>query len=317
MAERTREQFLAERKTGIGGSDVAAIMGLSKFRTARDVWNDKTSEEITDNTNDVLELASHLEEYTAQKYARTTGYKVRKKNIALVNSEYSFLKGNIDREILLDSERGLGILECKALSTFSFKRVKMYGLPDDYVIQMQAYFLYSNGKYSWGAFAILNRDSGELLTFEVDPDLSLQKSIIDICVPFWTECVQKRIPPVEQIDTADIDKAKVTKFDGAIKDLSTDDEFNSLLEQRRENDELYKEAKLLRDDIDERIKNYLGETEAAEGATMRVFYRASSRTTIDSARLKKEKPDLYKEFSKTSVTERSLKFYNINNEQGA
>lgn len=314
MAEKTREQFLRDRKSGIGGSDVAAIMGLSKFRTAFDVWKDKTSDEITENKSDILELASYLEEYTAQKYAKLTGHKVRKKNIELVHKEFPFLKGNIDREILLDSDRGLGILECKALSTFSFKRVKMYGLPDDYVIQIQHYFLVGNGKYSWGAFAILNRDNGELLTFEVEPDLSLQKSIIDICVPFWNESVLKRIQPVEQIDTVDTESVKISKFDGAISDLSGDETFNSLLEQRRENDELYKEAKLLRDDIDEQIKAHLGDIEAAEGKTYRVFYKSSSRTAIDSTRLKKEKPELYKEYSKTTVSERSLKFYTLNKE---
>lgn len=34
----SREQWLEYRRLGIGGSDVAAIMGISPFRTARDIY---------------------------------------------------------------------------------------------------------------------------------------------------------------------------------------------------------------------------------------------------------------------------------------
>ena len=34
----SRDQWLEYRRLGIGGSDVAAIMGISPFRTARDVY---------------------------------------------------------------------------------------------------------------------------------------------------------------------------------------------------------------------------------------------------------------------------------------
>ena len=37
----SREQWLEYRRLGIGGSDVAAIIGISPFRTARDVYYDK------------------------------------------------------------------------------------------------------------------------------------------------------------------------------------------------------------------------------------------------------------------------------------
>ena len=37
----SREQWLAFRRLGIGGSDVAAIMGISPFVTSRDLYYDK------------------------------------------------------------------------------------------------------------------------------------------------------------------------------------------------------------------------------------------------------------------------------------
>ena len=37
-----RIAFLEARKAGIGGSDIGAIMGLSKWKSPVDVWLDKT-----------------------------------------------------------------------------------------------------------------------------------------------------------------------------------------------------------------------------------------------------------------------------------
>ena len=305
----TREEFLLRRKSGIGGSDVGAIMGLSKFRTAFDVWHDKITDEINLEPNDILDLSSYLEEYTAQKYAAVTGHKVRRLSKELIHAEYPFLKSNIDREICLD-ERGVGILECKALSTFNFKRVEMYGLPAEYAAQIQHQYLTGNGRYTWGAFAILNRDNGKLLTFEIAPDAEFQKEIIRLCVPFWTECVEKRTQPV--IDNAAAEKAIIPpKHDGSITDMSDDETLNSLAAQRTENMALLDEAKALLAQTDALIMEHLGDTEAAECRGARMYYKSSVRTSLDSTRLKKEKPEIYKEFSKTSETARSLKFYKI------
>ena len=56
---------------------------------------------------------------------------------------------------------------------------------------------------------------------------------------------------------------------------------------------------------------HLGDIEAAECRGARMYYKSSVRTSIDSTRLKKEKPEIYKEFSKTSETARTLKFYKL------
>ena len=41
---KNREEFLLERKKGIGGSDVAAIIGVSPWKTALGVYLDKVSD---------------------------------------------------------------------------------------------------------------------------------------------------------------------------------------------------------------------------------------------------------------------------------
>ena len=43
---QNRQEWLRERKTYIGGSDIGAILGLSSFNSALDIYLAKVSEDI-------------------------------------------------------------------------------------------------------------------------------------------------------------------------------------------------------------------------------------------------------------------------------
>lgn len=73
-----REQWLEYRRKGIGGSDAAAILGISPFRTGRDLYYDKLNiVTADDNENWVqLEVGTLLEPLVAKIFAHKTGYKI-------------------------------------------------------------------------------------------------------------------------------------------------------------------------------------------------------------------------------------------------
>lgn len=50
ISNLSREDWLEYRKKGIGGSDVAAIMGISPFATIRDLFYNKTG--VCDRTSE-------------------------------------------------------------------------------------------------------------------------------------------------------------------------------------------------------------------------------------------------------------------------
>lgn len=52
MNQIARDEFLHRRRAGIGGSDIAAILGLSKYKTAYDVWLDKRGEAPAEDESD-------------------------------------------------------------------------------------------------------------------------------------------------------------------------------------------------------------------------------------------------------------------------
>ena len=75
----SREQWLEYRRLGIGGSDVAAIMGISPFRTARDIYYDKLGiAEVGGYEGNwvAMEMGSLLEGLVAEIFRRKTGLEV-------------------------------------------------------------------------------------------------------------------------------------------------------------------------------------------------------------------------------------------------
>ncbi len=75
----TEEQWLEYRRHGIGGSDAAAVFGVSPFATARDLYYDKlkiaTHEDPEDNW--VQKRMGHLlEDLVAEIFHVRTGYQV-------------------------------------------------------------------------------------------------------------------------------------------------------------------------------------------------------------------------------------------------
>ncbi len=63
-ADLSREDWLSYRRQGLGGSDAAAVLGISPFRTARDLYYDKRGIPIEDDGGNwvAMEVGNLLEE---------------------------------------------------------------------------------------------------------------------------------------------------------------------------------------------------------------------------------------------------------------
>lgn len=98
----SRTEFLARRRSGIGGSDIAAICGLSPWRTAVDVYIDKTAEMPAEvdsmpvGAGSQLWWGSQLEATIGRAYALATGRRIRRCNVQLSHPEMPHLIGNVD-----------------------------------------------------------------------------------------------------------------------------------------------------------------------------------------------------------------------------
>lgn len=121
----TREEWLGWRRHGIGGSDLAAIIGISPFRTARDIYYDKLGIAAVeeDESNWVaLEMGHLLEDLVAKIFERKTGLKIYQIKKMFRHPLYPFMLADVDYFITMP-DGTKAILEIKTTN----KMQRIYG----------------------------------------------------------------------------------------------------------------------------------------------------------------------------------------------
>jgi putative phage-type endonuclease len=186
-----KQKWLRERKNYLGGSDLGAIAGLNPYRTALDVYLDKTSDDIRCETSPAMRWGNLLEEAVAEAYSEDTGKMVWKWIQPIKHKEYPFLAANIDRWV---GDREY-VLECK---TAGFTKGKEWGdsgtdqIPESYLVQVAYYSAICDVPKVDIAVLIGGQDF-RIYTYNRNKDL--ENKIVKIGVNFWHNHIEKRIPP--------------------------------------------------------------------------------------------------------------------------
>ncbi len=114
------QDFSVDRSKYIGGSDIGAILGLSRFRSPLEVWMEKTGKEVKKLDSLPLRFGSFAEEFVASEYSRATGFDLIHDESIHIHPDYSFMSAHIDRFVLEhDSPTPRRILECKTANPFA------------------------------------------------------------------------------------------------------------------------------------------------------------------------------------------------------
>ena len=101
ISNLSREDWLEYRKKGIGGSDVAAIMGISPFATIRDLFYNKTGvqpviQEEEESNWVAKEVGHRLEDLVAEIFSKKTGLEVFPVRIMFRHPLYPFMLADVD-----------------------------------------------------------------------------------------------------------------------------------------------------------------------------------------------------------------------------
>ncbi len=135
--ESDRQKWLNERRLGIGGSDVAAILGKSKFKTPLQVYMEKINEYDGDFAgNEPVEWGERLESIVRQKFSEILGKEIKSGIGAIAHNQNYFMRANIDG--LVEDENA--IVEIKTSSEYRAKswldqEGQLLDMPEDYLLQ--------------------------------------------------------------------------------------------------------------------------------------------------------------------------------------
>jgi len=101
MAETTAlqvgsKEWLEERRSGIGGSDAAAVLGISRYASPMKVYLEKTGELEPFAGNEYTEWGNILEPVIREQFQQRTGFVVEE-NLELLRSEkHPFMVAHLD-----------------------------------------------------------------------------------------------------------------------------------------------------------------------------------------------------------------------------
>lgn len=101
-ADLSRDEWLEYRRKGIGGSDASAVLGISPFRTARDLYFDKLNIVTADDGGNwvAMEMGNLLEDLVARIFAKKTGLRIFQRKVMYQHPRYSKKPDQIHQEFI-------------------------------------------------------------------------------------------------------------------------------------------------------------------------------------------------------------------------
>lgn len=302
----TREEWLAVRKQGIGGSDMAAVLGYNDRRSALNVWLEKRDEKpCVEETlrptgpTSAMYFGVLNEASVAKAFEDETGLKVRRNNYTLQSIEYPYLLANIDREIVgIDAG-----LECKTTTAYNAKAWEGDMVPDAYYIQCQHYMAVT-GKQSWWIACLC--DNHKFIHKKVTRNEETIQMIITEGAKFW-QMVQDGTMPAVDGSSACTDALKQMYPESNGEQIELEESAKIYIDD-------YMRAKADEEEAIERqtkakniLISMLGNNEKGIAGSYTVAYKtAAGIKRFDTKRFQKEKPELYKAYIKQGAPSRKF-----------
>lgn len=291
-----RKEWLKYRKQGIGGSDAGAICGLNPYRTAIQVYQDKTSDDIEETDNEAMRQGREFEDYVARRFMEATGKKVRKANYMFCSEEYPFMLADVDRMIVGENAG----LECKTASPYLADKWEDGSIPLHYQLQCYHYMAVCNADAWYIAVLIYGR---EFKYYRLERDEEMIANLSAIEKNFWENHVLKRILP-EPDGSKTADSVILDYFRNPVDETVPLVGFDGKLKRREELLELIDRMEREKRQIEQEVKLFLGNAERAEGEGYRISWKSIFSNRIDTERLKTEKPEIYREYLKSTDSRR-------------
>jgi putative phage-type endonuclease len=302
-----------DRNHGIGGSDVAAILGLSPYKTPLELWAEKVGHPAHKQQDAVhLRFGQFVEPFVASEFERLTGLHTQEHTEALTHPEHDFMYGHIDRFVVkdvwdlavLDGKVCTdSLLECKTAGLFSKDDWGPAGsdqVPSAYLLQCVWYMAITGCSTAHIAVLIGNAD---FRVYRIERDLELEALVIEKAKRYWFDHVLEGVPPTPQTVN---DLRLLYPHEDPNKAVQADSEVMASLAQLRA---LQEESKSL-DEKSEQLKlqimQAMGEAQTlCLGSEVLATWKSPKPSQrIDTSLLKKDFPEIARQCTVSTAAAR-------------
>lgn len=264
-----------DESAGIGGSSVAAALGLSKFTTRRQLY-EKITGNVERTDNRFTYWGRMLEDAIAGAFTERTGIPLRRPNRTYRHPEFPFLRAHVDRlgygfvfeaktagfhagKLDWGETISLDDMTPEAWEGGGWQALVSDDIPDDYGLQLQHYMALTKRPH---AFLVVLIGGNEAKLYHAAADAELYaESILPGLMNFWEEHVEKRVPPELVAEDEEFIRGRFPRAEDDLVISPT--EFTEqagvkLLVVKQDKSELEKREKHLRAIIEEAIGSHEG-----------------------------------------------------------
>jgi putative phage-type endonuclease len=280
------EEWLRQRKKGIGSSDAPAVLGVSKWKTPYRVWQEKLNLVPDQEDNEPMFWGRTLEPIIRQRYADETGRVVTVPKL-MASEAHPFMLASLDG--LTEDNR---IVEIKtARSDQDWGEPGTDQVPDVYQVQVQHQMVVAR-KTVADIPVLFGGNDFRIYTVEADPEL--QELIIKAEEAFWVLVTTQTPPePVTMSDMmARFRKSTAKAVTATEKVLMTVDHLRAAqhnIKVEEQDAESYKAY----------IMKFMAENDTLidlDDRPLATWKQSKDSKRFDEKRFREEHPDLYAQY---------------------
>lgn len=295
---KDRAEWLQYRKSGIGSSEVATIVGLNPFETPLQLWRRKMGLDAPKEETFAMKAGHYLEDAVAQFWHDETGRDIIKSSAIdwiIRSDEKPYMQVSPDRTYWLDgkhSNSNKGILECKTTQL----AVDGDDLPKHWFCQVQYQLGVAGIEQGSIAWLTQGREFG-YRDIRFAPDFFGWLS--DSVERFYVDNIQGNKEP-EAINVADVLLKYNRHTDGKVIEVS--DEIFSAYEQLKAARKELAAIEATKEELEEKIKIAFTDAEAISygGQTIATWKAPKPTERFDAKRFCAEHPDIAQEYTQTT-----------------
>lgn len=282
MSEAARSEWLEKRRAVIGGTDIAAIVGCSRWKSAMDVYCDKLGLVEADAESEQMRWGKALEPVVAARYAEEHGVELAEPGF-LRHPQREWWGGTPDR-IVKGAPVGLEIKTAGWRTADEWGESGTDAVPEQYLMQCAWYAPLLNVERMDLAVLVAGQDYRE---YTIPRDPELEGLLEETAAKFWTDHILKQAPP--RLDGSEgcrrYLESRYPKSSATL--IKADAAAETIIAALRDARMARISAEQLEATLEAQIKELIGENAGVESELGKLTWRLSNgRKSLDIAALK-------------------------------
>ncbi len=282
-------EWLEDRKKFIGGSEIAAALGMSKWRTPFQLWEQKVGLAEPENDNWNMARGRAMEPLLRQHFADITGLDVSLPSAPIVHPKHKWMRYSPDGMCT-----GKVLVELKtATRSTGWGETDTDEIPQEYILQIQQGLCVLDYDVAKCSVSI---GGGEPKYYEIEPDKELQEMLIEGGESFWDKVVN-RIPP-DSINNEDC--ARIYKKVNGLS-IMAEPHISGLVASLVSLRAGMKDCEAQKEKLEVEIKSFIGENEVLtneNGVPIITWKAARGAERLDTKAVKENEPEIWERYIK-------------------